>query len=81
MENEALELLQRYLDLTGDVQTVSWLSVRCMRPDLAKLPKPQEWFSCYSALLDSWRLWIHRADFDIAVGRACMFKSPPLQVN
>ena len=79
MEPEALELLQRYLDLSGDVQTVGWLAARCMRPALAKEPGPQEWFTCYSALLDSWRMWIPRAEFDIAMGQACLYKAPPLQ--
>jgi hypothetical protein len=32
---ECVELLQKYLDLTGDVQTVTWLSVKALPSDLA----------------------------------------------
>ncbi len=81
MEDESLHLLQKYIDLSGDVQTVAWLSVRCMGTDLAKSPQPQDWFHCYGELLNSWRMWMKRAEFEVAIGDACMFKAPPQQVS
>ena len=80
VEDESLELLQRYLDVSGDVQTAAWLAVRGLRPELARRPGPQEWFACYSGLLDSWRMWTPRAEFDIEMGRAGAHVAPPLQV-
>ena len=32
--NEAVELLQQYVDITGDVQTVSWICIHYMPKDL-----------------------------------------------
>ena len=32
--NEAVELLQQYVDITGDVQTVSWICIHYMPSDL-----------------------------------------------
>jgi hypothetical protein len=32
---ECVELLQQYLDITGDVQTVTWLAVKALPGDVA----------------------------------------------
>ena len=32
---ECVELLQKYLDITGDVQTVTWLAVKALPGDVA----------------------------------------------
>lgn len=40
--------MQRFLDLTGDVQTVAWLGVRCLPPKVAaREAVVTEWIECY----------------------------------
>ncbi|CAG7836336.1 unnamed protein product [Allacma fusca] len=65
MTPQAIPLLQRYLDITGDVQTVSLLAIRTMAADIPSSPQLQFWIERYRELLDSWKLWEQRAEFDI----------------
>ncbi|KAK7593002.1 hypothetical protein V9T40_007754 [Parthenolecanium corni] len=75
---ECLPLLQKYLDNTTDVQTVSLICVRAFAPSfLHEDSTCQSWIESYRSLLDSWRLWVHRAKFDILLN---VNKVPPQQV-
>jgi hypothetical protein len=69
------------VDVSGDVQTVCWLTVRCLPVNLALGDQPQLWMDCYRNLLDSWQLWTSRAEFDVAVNEATMNSKPPQQVS
>ncbi|KAI5709710.1 hypothetical protein M8J76_002037 [Diaphorina citri] len=75
---EALPLLQKHLDNTGDVQTVSLIVVRSFPTNLIHEDVIlQDWINSYRNLLDSWRLWVHRAKLDILVNAS---RPPPQQV-
>ncbi|XP_046390377.1 GATOR complex protein MIOS-B [Ischnura elegans] len=77
---EGLDLLQRYVDRTGDVQSVSCLAICAFSVDLIKNQKVQEWLESYRSLLDSWRMWNQRAQFDVALGARNSADKPPQQV-
>ncbi|TRY68432.1 hypothetical protein TCAL_01366 [Tigriopus californicus] len=80
MTRDTLDLLQRYLDSTGDIQSVSWLSVRGLPPYVGLEDQVQNWFQCYRDLLNAWEMWSCRANFDIAIQKAHMQAKPPQQV-
>ena len=70
------ELMQRYVDASGDVQTVALLSCYGLvaqgkavgAGDGAKGAgaKFERWISVYRGLLNQWQLWKERARFDVA---------------
>lgn len=60
---DGIRLLQRYLDITGDVQSTALVSVRAFGADL--LQETQDWVLSYTNLLDTWQLWHERALFDV----------------
>lgn len=60
----------RYIDVSGDVQTASILAARCFNSQMLSESGPRLWLTEYRNLLDSWRLWNHRAEFDIAAEAA-----------
>ncbi len=65
--SEAIDLLQQYVDLTGDVQTASWIVVDYMPGELASTSDgPREWVACYRNLLTYWNMFMERAAFDNA---------------
>lgn len=42
---EGVNLLQQYLDMSGDVQSVSLIAARSFQPELTREPQVQEWIS------------------------------------
>ncbi|PNF34608.1 WD repeat-containing protein mio [Cryptotermes secundus] len=78
--NEGVELLQRYLNMTGDVQSVSLLAARVFPRELLLDSGVQEWIASYRILLDAWRLWNQRAHFDILLSASSPNDKPPQQV-
>ena len=78
---ESVELLQRYLDFSGDVQTVSWLSAKYLINDYALRENVQIWMDSYRNLLNMWSQWNSRAEFDIVVNaRPSIINRMPKQV-
>ncbi|XP_026277027.1 GATOR complex protein MIOS-B [Frankliniella occidentalis] len=77
---ECIPLLQRFLDRTGDIQSISFIAARAFPPHLLKEDSVQEWISNYRNLLDSWKLWTQRAHFDIALSARTESDKPPQQV-
>ncbi|KAI0645993.1 hypothetical protein C8Q79DRAFT_911480 [Trametes meyenii] len=67
LTNSGMDLLQAYLDLSGDAQTVALLSV--LSPARAQDPRAARWLNAYRDLLDGWRLFHHRCQLDIDRGR------------
>jgi len=57
---DTTDIIQGYIDRTGDVQTAALLA--CQIP-----PNPifNIWITCYRELLDSWKMWSQRAHFDV----------------
>lgn len=62
---DGLNLLQSHVDKTGDIQTVSLLSLHASNLEVSKDGRMQQWVNSYRSLLDSWRLWTQRAKFDV----------------
>ncbi|KAI0630074.1 hypothetical protein C8Q77DRAFT_1219729 [Trametes polyzona] len=67
LTNSGMDLLQTYLDLSGDVQTVALLSA--LPPTRAQDARAARWLDSYRDLLDRWRLFHHRCQLDIDRGR------------
>jgi len=59
-----LNLLQSYLDNTGDIQTVA-LILSHVSINRVKDRRIGEWTETYQELLDHWQLWFERARFDV----------------
>ncbi|KAJ8313969.1 hypothetical protein KUTeg_008530 [Tegillarca granosa] len=64
LTSEGIDLLQRYVDLSGDIQTAALAAVYSFPCDIAKDERVRVWIENYRDLLDRWRLWHHRALFD-----------------
>ncbi|GBE80545.1 WD40 repeat-like protein [Sparassis crispa] len=62
-----MDILQTYLDITGDIQTVAVLSA--LSPARAQDARARRWLDAYRDLLDGWRLFHHRCQLDIDRGR------------
>jgi hypothetical protein len=58
-----VDILQAWLDRTGDIQTTATLAARM--PLDARV---ERWIDSYRDLLDGWRMYHERAEFDIARG-------------
>ncbi|XP_015608765.1 GATOR complex protein MIOS-B [Cephus cinctus] len=76
---EGVQLLNRYLEITGDVQSCSLIAIRALPPKLLQENQVQVWIDSYRALLDAWKMWNQRAHFDIAM-RTSTNEKPPQQV-
>jgi hypothetical protein len=44
---DGVDLLQRYLDRTGDIQSVCWIAVRCIKPEMAVGTEEQGRKDCF----------------------------------
>ncbi|KAG8714755.1 hypothetical protein FRC08_011476, partial [Ceratobasidium sp. 394] len=67
LTTSGIRLLQRYVDTTGDVQTASVLaSLVC--PGMLQDERPEKWVTAYQDLLDGWRMFHQRCQFDIERG-------------
>ena len=52
--NETIELLQQYVDITGDVQTVCWICINFMPSELIQNHEaPKNWIASFRNLLVS----------------------------
>ena len=63
-----LDLLQAYVDMTGDVQTAALLS-SYVCPGRIKDARAERWLDAYRDLLDEWKLFHHRCQLDIDRGK------------
>ncbi|XP_023223348.1 GATOR complex protein MIOS-B-like [Centruroides sculpturatus] len=77
---DCLPLIQKYVDLTGDVQTASLVILHTMPSNLSQDQRAQSWVESYQQLLDRWRLWHQRAVFDIEWYKANPSSKPPPHV-
>lgn len=76
---EGIQLLNRYLEITGDVQSCSLIAIRALSPKLLQENQVQVWIDSYRGLLDAWKMWNQRAHFNIAM-RLSTNDKPPQQV-
>ncbi|RWS24977.1 WD repeat-containing protein mio-like protein [Leptotrombidium deliense] len=78
LSNKGIDLLQRYVEMTSDVQTVSLIILHSL-PAMHDDPRVQLWVDKYRELLDCWCLWHKRALFDIEWYKRLPPKSSPPQ--
>ena len=55
-----LELLQNYVDRTGDVQTAAAIVVVTRDPLVIETERARRWIELYRQLLNWWQLWTER---------------------
>jgi len=79
-DSEGVELVQKFVDRTGDVQTACWLAVRVLTPDLAKTDQVSAWVESYRTILDQWTMFTERAELDIALTASNASSQPCQQV-
>jgi SEA/GATOR complex protein SEA4/MIOS len=63
-----MQLLQNYVDRTGDVQTAAILGAY-VHPHQLKDSRVDRWLDAYRDLLDGWKLFHHRCQLDIDRGQ------------
>ncbi|XP_076393574.1 GATOR complex protein mio isoform X2 [Megachile rotundata] len=76
---EGIQLLNRYLEITGDVQSCSLIAIRAFTSKLLQENQVQVWITSYRNLLNAWKMWTQRAHFDIAM-RSATNEKPPQQI-
>lgn len=62
---DGIELFSNYVERTCDVQTISFILLWSLPNLVHKNEKAQVWVESYKNLLDCWRMWNQRAQFDI----------------
>lgn len=62
---EGLDLFSKYIENTCDVQTISLILLWSLPSSICKENVSKIWIENYKQLLDCWRLWNVRAQFDI----------------
>ncbi|KAG8762831.1 hypothetical protein FRC11_007612 [Ceratobasidium sp. 423] len=67
LTSSGLRVLQRYVDNTGDVQTAAILTA-LVCPGILQDERSERWISVYQDLLDGWRMFHQRCQFDIEKG-------------
>ncbi|RQM17957.1 hypothetical protein DD237_001342 [Peronospora effusa] len=62
---DGIKLLQTYVDMTGDIQTLALLAARLPSSYVAKWSTLEKWIQIYTDLLNQWQLFHERARFDV----------------
>ncbi|CAH0555566.1 unnamed protein product [Brassicogethes aeneus] len=78
-DTEGLILLQKYLDTTADIQSTALIAMRAFYTELGN-ETVKLWIESYRNLLDTWKLWHERAQFDIKLALFRPQEKPPQQV-
>lgn len=79
--DEGLCLLQRYIEISSDIQSVSLIVLHSLPSLICNDKRAQLWVECYRGMLDCWRLWHHRAQFDnLWYSNAANLAKPPTHV-
>ncbi|XP_069184860.1 GATOR2 complex protein MIOS isoform X3 [Procambarus clarkii] len=78
--SEGIELLQRYVDLTGDVQTVALVTIHTLQQAITKDSRLYHWVHSYRNLLDSLCLWNERAQLDVIMNDNKHAERPPQHI-
>ncbi|KAH9520253.1 hypothetical protein Btru_060372 [Bulinus truncatus] len=62
--NKGIELLANFVDRTADVQTAAIAVIFSKSSNLMGDTRVIEWIEIYRDMLDRWRFWLQRAQFD-----------------
>ncbi|OTF78204.1 hypothetical protein BLA29_001965, partial [Euroglyphus maynei] len=79
LTEDGLELFRRYIESTSDVQTISLILLWTLPHSLCKIPIVKTWIDNYKQLLDCWRLWNVRAQFDLKWYESMNYLEEPRQ--
>ncbi|XP_027194513.2 GATOR complex protein mio [Dermatophagoides pteronyssinus] len=79
LTEDGLELFRRYIESTSDVQTISLILLWTLPHSLCKIPIVKIWIDNYKQLLDCWRLWNVRAQFDLKWYESMNYLEEPRQ--
>ncbi|KAJ7386639.1 hypothetical protein OS493_006624 [Desmophyllum pertusum] len=80
---DGINLLEKYVNKTTDVQTASLVIVNCVphiSSEVSKDTRVSSWVENYRNLLDMWRLWHQRSLFDIHYNLKDSTQKPTQQV-
>ncbi|XP_063159760.1 GATOR2 complex protein MIOS [Candoia aspera] len=80
LTNDGVDLMESYVDRTGDVQTASYCMLQGSPSEVLKDERVQYWIETYRNLLDAWRFWHKRAEFDIHRSKLDPSSKPLAQV-
>ncbi|KAL4085777.1 hypothetical protein PRIC1_015111 [Phytophthora ramorum] len=62
INTDGIRLLQTYLDMTGDIQTLALLAARLPSSYVSKAPPLEKWVQIYKDLLNQWQLFMSELD-------------------
>ncbi|CAH0473657.1 unnamed protein product [Peronospora belbahrii] len=65
INTDGIKLLQTYVDMTGDIQTLALLAARLPSSYVKKKSTLEKWIQIYKDLLNHWQLFHERARFDV----------------
>ncbi|KAM3822158.1 GATOR2 complex protein MIOS [Vipera latastei] len=80
LTSDGVDLMESYVDRTGDVQTASYCMLQGSPSEVLKDERVQYWIESYRNLLDAWRFWHKRAEFDIHRSKLDPSSKPLAQV-
>ncbi|XP_007425343.1 GATOR complex protein MIOS [Python bivittatus] len=80
LTKDGVDLMESYVDRTGDVQTASYCMLQGSPSEVLKDERVQYWIETYRNLLDAWRFWHKRAEFDIHRSKLDPSSKPLAQV-
>lgn len=83
ISSDGINLLEKYVNQTTDVQTASLVIVNCVpriSSEVSKDARVLSWIENYRNLLDMWRLWHQRSLFDIHYNQKDPSQKPTQQV-
>jgi len=66
----SLNIIQAYVDRTGDIQTASWISVYIFPLEILRTDKVGDWIQNYRTMLDQWNMFGERSELDVALTRS-----------
>lgn len=76
LTSDGLDLLENFITKTSDVQTAILIILHMKVSEVFKDPRVSSWIENYRDLLDKWRLWHERAQFDSLVQNTDSRKIP-----
>jgi len=68
-QTDSLDVLQAYVDKTGDVQSASWICVKILPAEKLQADRVTHWLHNYRQILDQWNMFAERAELDIWLSR------------
>ncbi|XP_076029287.1 GATOR complex protein mio [Oratosquilla oratoria] len=78
--SDGIDLIQRYVDLSGDMQTAALITIHALQSAMEKDLRLQNWVQSYRDLLDNLRLWNERAELDVVMNRNKHAQRPPQHI-